>query len=113
MKRARIVLSLVALFAVAGGAFAFKAMRNGQPAYTLTDQYTIGGVVYTAADPTLVPLNPARFISTTGVLTTVFSTTSSVLNQTTTFTRVGGTQTITFPVFQGVELQATRTTALN
>lgn len=114
MKKARIVLSLVALFAVAGGALAFKAMRNGQPVYTLSNAYTTFGTIYTRANATYLPAQPARFITTTGTqLTTVISTTAVVAGQTVTLQRIGGTQTITFPVFEGVQIADTYTTAVN
>ncbi len=49
MKKGRIILALVALLAIAGGALAFKAMRftNDQVFYPTTIIYvTIGGVTY-------------------------------------------------------------------
>ncbi len=36
MKKAKIILSAVAVFAVIGGAFAFKASRNEEPLYKRT-----------------------------------------------------------------------------
>ncbi len=36
MKKARITLSVVAVFAVIGGAFAFKASRNAEPLFKRT-----------------------------------------------------------------------------
>lgn len=36
MKKAKIVLSAIAVFAVIGGAFAFKASRTGAPLYYLS-----------------------------------------------------------------------------
>ncbi|WP_146154360.1 hypothetical protein [Chitinophaga ginsengisoli] len=47
MKKARIFLSIIALLAVVGGAFAFKAFRfNANPAWRYTTAITIGGSVY-------------------------------------------------------------------
>ena len=68
MKKAKIVLSAVALFAVVGGAFAFKAARF-QPAnvYTTYSTTTIGGVP--TAYCTLTDLRTTN----AGVLTSVYT----------------------------------------
>jgi hypothetical protein len=115
MKKARIILSALALVAVVGGAFAFKAAKfNGFAAYTLTTAYTTLGTVYTASVPVYLPITPARFITNVGnVPTTVYSTTATTTTAPITLTRVGGGATITFPAWTGVQVQNTFTTAVN
>lgn len=50
MKKARIFLSLVAMLAIIGGAFAFKAFKfNANPAWRYTNSITIGGSVYSSS----------------------------------------------------------------
>ncbi|MBW8685571.1 DUF6520 family protein [Chitinophaga rhizophila] len=51
MKKAKIVLSAVALFAVVGGAFAFKASRGTGSHFAATTTTTINGVVYQLCQP--------------------------------------------------------------
>lgn len=46
MKKAKIVLSAVALFAVVGGAFAFKASRATNTLYARTSTLMVGLVTY-------------------------------------------------------------------
>ncbi len=65
MKKAKIVLSAVALFAVVGGAFAFKAMRLPSNVYTSYLTTTAPG------GPSVTRCAPAPYISTaTGNLVT-------------------------------------------
>lgn len=115
MKRARIVLSALAVFAVVGGAVAFKASKfTGFGAYTVTNQYTTFGTIYTRAAAAYLPINPVRFITSTGALqTTVYSTTTTTAVAPITLTRIGGTETITFPAWTGVQLPNTFTTVVN
>lgn len=114
MKKARIILSTLAILAVVGGAFAFKAAKfNGFAAYTLTTAYTTNGIVYTASVPVYLPITPARFITNVGVNpTTVYSTTATTTTAPVTLTAAGGA-TITFPAWTGVQRANTFTTAID
>ncbi|PWV55504.1 hypothetical protein [Chitinophaga sp. S165] len=96
MNKARIVLSAVALFALIGGAFAFKAMRNGNPVFTTTLAYATNGTIYTATSPICTTTNQFFTIAGVGVQSIVYSTTAEA-DAFTTLTRQGGTQTITLP----------------
>ncbi|MVT10377.1 hypothetical protein [Chitinophaga tropicalis] len=109
MKKARIVLSAVALFALIGGALAFKATRNalGVP-YTLTRTVTIGGIAYSAAASFYTSV-PNEFFAFTGISTTKYSTTEQ-LPGVITLTQVGGTATTTIASY-GVTLLANTLTA--
>jgi hypothetical protein len=113
MKKARLILSAVAVLAVIGGTLAFKAGRFtpfGQ-AYTFTNSYTVGGVAYSGAStyvPVLIGGAPRFFTASGGAATTLYSTTSITTTALTTFTEVNGTATITFPRW-GANLLATRT----
>jgi len=112
MKKARIALATIALFAVVGGAFAFKAMRTGIPFYTLTNSYSTFGTLYSRAAAFLGP-HPTSFITPQGATNTVaVSTTATVPGPAITLTQVGGTNTITIPVWTGTTF-ATRTTTVN
>ncbi|SDG05145.1 hypothetical protein [Chitinophaga filiformis] len=116
MKKARIILSAVAILAVVGGAFAFNAAKfNGLRAFTYTTEYTTFGTVYAAAASVYLPITPARFITdaTVNPLTTVYSTTGTTTTASITLTQVNGTATITFPAWTGVQVPATHTTAVN
>lgn len=88
MKKARIILTSIALLAVVGGAFAFKAMRNLRPAYTYTggttwSSTTVGTLTYSTIVPVCVPLSivgSTAYVSSIGeaaenVYTTTFSAT--------------------------------------
>jgi len=50
MKKARIILASIAIFAAIGGAYAFKLFSVGFPVFTFTDEYTQGTVTYTLAN---------------------------------------------------------------
>lgn len=81
MKKARIVLSIIALLSIAGGTLAFKAARfNGNPIWQPTDVLTtkargktfaVYGNLYTSTGATL-------FFSTAGQPAIVFKTTTSI-----------------------------------
>ncbi|SEW24827.1 hypothetical protein SAMN05421841_1820 [Chryseobacterium wanjuense] len=78
MKRAKIVLAGVALFAVIGGAFAFKASRVPQPLFT----ENAAGIcnVPTTLFLTLTPPTPGQLpITTTDLYYTTRLTTSCPL----------------------------------
>ncbi|UPK67998.1 hypothetical protein [Chitinophaga filiformis] len=100
MKKARIVLSAVALLALIGGAFAFKAMRTGLPGVLhQTTAVFLDGETYTrAGNATFVYTSPTQFTTAApnGVATTTWTTTA-VPGLTITLTKVGGTETITIP----------------
>ncbi|SHM23800.1 hypothetical protein SAMN05216311_101927 [Chitinophaga sp. CF418] len=65
MKKARIFLSLIALLAVIGGAFAFKAFKfNATPAWRYTNSITIGGSVYSSTVPFCTSTDPVSFFTT-------------------------------------------------
>lgn len=115
MKRARIVLSALALFAVVGGAVAFKAAKfNGQPAFTFTKEYTTNGIVYTRAANAFLPKTPAQFITNAaGAVSTVYSTTGTTTTAIITLTEDGGTATITFPAYGAQLLPNTFVTLTN
>ncbi|TWV96184.1 hypothetical protein [Chitinophaga pinensis] len=65
MKKAKIVLSAVALFALVGGAFAFKATRTNHTLYS----YTAGGCI----SPTSLPYTTVNEGLGTTALTTVYT----------------------------------------
>ena len=97
--KSRIVLSAIALFAVVGGALAFKAAKfNSTPAFTRTTAYATHGTLYTAAGAFFYAPKPGVFITGDVVaLSTVYSTTGTIAPGTITLTRVLGTETITVP----------------
>lgn len=72
MKKAKIVLSAVALFGLVGGALAFKASRVPQPFYTNTTTSTTTALVCTATTSILYTTanngRPTTFVS--GIHTT-------------------------------------------
>ncbi|ACU57635.1 hypothetical protein [Chitinophaga pinensis] len=74
MKKAKIVLSAVALFAVVGGAFAFAASKFTAPVYfARTGTTTINGISY--------PLCPAALnarLTNSGALSTFYTTKTTV-----------------------------------
>jgi uncharacterized protein YxeA len=72
MKKAKIVLSAVALFAVVGGAFAFKASRFNPNAPYIPYQTTINGVATIKCSA-----NPALVTSTLGALRTYYTSTNA------------------------------------
>lgn len=114
MKKARIILSAVTLLALTSGIFAFKTSKfNGQRAFTIANIYTTNGMVYTRAASALLPITPAQFITGGGGGVTTVHSTTSIVPGTITLTQVGGTATITFPVYQGFEIAGTFTTGVN
>lgn len=115
MKKARLIVSAIAVLTLLGGVFAFKSTKfNGMQAFTKATEYKIGDLVYTRAEPAYVPLNPARFVTNTGVsYMTVFRTFGTTSTSIITFTLEGGIQTITFPAYSAVQFGWTFTTAIN
>ena len=103
MKKAKIILSIVALFAVIGGAFAFKASKFGfgPRAYTTTSitTITVGTNLYTTTGTFCTLTTPIRYIVTLGdvgdVTTTYYTSLASFST-----TLVSGPSTIvrSFPV---------------
>ena len=77
MKKARIFLSLIALLAVIGVAFAFKASKfNANPAWRYTSSITVGGIVYYSTVPFCTSTNAVSFFTTECFeITTTWSTT--------------------------------------
>jgi hypothetical protein len=116
MKKAKIVLTTIALFAVIGGALAFKASRIlfGKVFYTTTAYstfntlYTRAGLVsfcfYTSSNLYWTDVGSPLY---TSFRTTAFPTTSLIL------TRVGGTQTIIIPYYSCVLTQMFTTNVAN
>lgn len=93
MKKAKIVLTVLALIAVVGGAVAFKASKYNISPYATTryalTTVTINGVVFpniTGYCPTVLVTNAA-----TAPLVQVFSATATA-------TTTSGTSTFTYPV---------------
>ena len=98
MKKAKIILTAVGLFAVLGGVFAFKAMRSsGNFVYTTLTGYVQGTVTYRLPDNEDFCINttprawtttfvqgqsPVAAFSTNGAATTVITLTSGALTKT-------------------------------
>lgn len=94
MKKARIVLSAVALLAVVGGSLAFKVRQGLGQVFTTTNETTIGGVVYTGG-PFFVPASPVRYFAASGGVQTTAVRTTSIAPQPITLTEDGGSRTTT------------------
>ncbi|SEW03917.1 hypothetical protein SAMN05428988_1488 [Chitinophaga sp. YR573] len=82
MKNAKIILTAIALFAVVGGALAFKAQKfTPLPVFTrigpIITSTTINGIVYTTTIPLCTTTD--LWFSVDGDLLPVFSTTTAVL----------------------------------
>lgn len=98
MKKARLILSGIAILAVVGGAFAFKAARVGNgAAFTLTRTITVNGVAYSATSSFYAPITAQYLTTTGGPLTSKYRTTGVIAPLTITLTQVGGTATTTLP----------------
>ena len=101
MKKAKIILTCVAILAIAGGALAFKAKIGTSPkAYTFTTitSSTVDGIVYTATGTFCVPLNNLwiNTVNDLGSPSIVYST--STVATSATFSSAGHpTFTRTFP----------------
>jgi len=117
MKKARIILCVIALFAVVAGTLAFTAMRGGQPVFTTTTVVRANETIYTlAGGGSFCWTRSDQFITSPpfgslaiGVLVTTAPATAAL-----TLTRAGGTQTITIPNYCTVTtLTTTRTTAID
>jgi hypothetical protein len=100
MKKAKIVLTCVAILAVVGGALAFKAMRLPANIYSLlagnkVASITVGTVVYTTTIPNCT-LTTYHTVAEGGVERNLSSTTTAAAS--TTIFRSGANQVITtFP----------------
>lgn len=116
MNKARIVLTAVALFAVIGGALAFKAMRTPFRVFTTTTIVNTFGTNYTlAGGASFCYYKPNAFftVAPNGVQAQDQLSTTAPATLTLTLTRVGGAQTITIPNWCTVTaLTTTRTTAV-
>ena len=95
MKKAKLILSALVLFAVIGGALAFKAKRTGIPLfYTVSTFYTtLGGTVFAATDPICVG---GIYITNNGTRGTGYTTCDLTVTY---LTEVGSTRTIPFTTF--------------
>lgn len=99
MKKAKIILASLAVFAVVGGAFAFRASRFQAPSvYSLlagsrVTTTIVGSQTYTTTIPNCTLLNLAT--TNVGTPTNIYSTTSTSPAVTTVFTRAGGQQFVT------------------
>jgi hypothetical protein len=111
MKKARIILSTIVLLAISGMALsAFVNKRyTAIPFYTLINYYSANSTIYYDPIPFVGP-HPFLFVTTMGVPTTyAIYTTDSEPGVVKTLTRLGGTETITIPVWLG-ETYRTATT---
>ena len=104
MKKAKIILTAIALFALVGGALAFKALRSvqGKLFYT-TIEYISGTVTYTKPGLATfcVPTTTISYwttvangVATTGLRTTAVPTTSTFL-----YRADGAPGTLTIPSY--------------
>lgn len=79
MKKARIILSAIALLCVVGVAFAFKAVRyNSTPVWIYTQAILVAGKVYSTEGPLFcTSTNPVRFftVAPAGIAAATFSST--------------------------------------
>jgi len=118
MNKAYIIPSTLALFAIMGGALAFKVMRNGNPVWTTTTVYSANGTLYTrAGSATFCWTKTDEFFTLppVGAVTMSKLTTIAPATLTYTLTRIGGTQTTTIPNFCTVTavISSTRITAVD
>lgn len=115
MKKARIALIIITTFALLSGALAFKTNKyNGLQVFTFTNSYTTFGTLYTRAQPAILPVNPTKFFTSNGVvIVTYYSLTFVIQDQIITLTRIGGTETITFPLRLGIIIENTFTSVVN
>jgi hypothetical protein len=77
MKKARIILTAIAVLAVVGGALAFKAKRGPFPAFTVTGNTITSFIVNGNTYRTVVPLCSFTgvFIDPNGLVTTIITMT--------------------------------------
>lgn len=101
MKKAKLILLLISLVTIAGGAFSYNfinAMRNGRPAYTYTGSITwistmIGTKPYSTTVPVCIPLSilfSTAYVTNVGLAATNIYTTALANTIFTTTTAVGG-----------------------
>jgi hypothetical protein len=100
MKKAKIILSAIAVFAVIGGALAFKTSRFSETqlwtvtGVTVTSTTTaVGGPTYSATIPYCKTVNFFTTDDSPLILTNARLTVGAIIKA----TRVGGTQTTTIP----------------
>jgi hypothetical protein len=117
MKKARIILIALILFAGIGGGFAFNVSRfNLNPVLTTTDiiYTTVGGTsFYATTDPVIAGFcirAPFLYWSTTGLSIDAFVTIPVWI--TVTFTSVGGTSTITRVLQRCIEIDGLANTVI-
>jgi hypothetical protein len=111
MKKAKIVLSTVVLLAMMGVVLsAFVSKRyTGRPFFTLINYYSAHSTIYYDPTPFVGP-HPNLYITNVGVPATyAIYTTGAEPGIVKTLTRLGGTETITIPVWLG-ETYLTATT---
>ena len=96
MKKAKLILSALVLFAVIGGALAFKAKRTLIPLfYTVNTFYTtLGPTIYFATDPICITGRWAT--NAPGPLTTGYTTCTLTVTY---LTEVGSTRSIPFTTY--------------
>lgn len=101
MKKARIILSAIALLSVIGGTLAFKAYRQGlgqlatyDPNQTILTSYTTDNKVYTATIPSCVLTNV--FVRNNGQIVDTWKTSTAAAITTLGTAPDGSTTTFTF-----------------
>ncbi|MCF6401238.1 DUF6520 family protein [Chitinophaga filiformis] len=108
MKRAKIILSVIALFAVVGGAFAFKFNTRNVWKYTFT--VTLPQGVYSSTQSFCTSTNPTRFFTDEGILT-IASTSTVKPGAPSTITLTDGLgHTLTIPLTSCSTIQTFTTT---
>ena len=95
MKKAKLILSTLVLFALIGGALAFKAKRTPFPLfYTVPTFYvTINGTVFAATDPICVT---GKWITQSGQIGTGYWTCELTITY---ITEIGSTRIIPFATY--------------
>jgi len=115
MKKAKLILASIAFLAILGGVFAFTASRNLTKVHYKSTQYSTFGTIYTAAAAYCISTVPPVFWTATGDENVTTSSAYLTLQPATTvvtFTRIGGTQTITLPYYSSCTLTTTLTTSV-
>ena len=101
MKKAKIIIAMLAIASVLGGVVAFKAQRyNDFPLFSLattTITFIENNVSYTAVDPHCDVI-PGEFYTSFGLVEGVTTAYTTCTKTITTATRIGGSETSTFTI---------------
>lgn len=116
MKKAKVILTIIVLFAFVGGALAFKAKKNkftNTIFLVYTNSYLYNGVIYVLPQSYCIRPTVSFVTVSGGVVSTGYYTTTPPYGGHAPATRPGITLTLTYYLCNGLPFGETQVTTIN